>query len=78
MINVLSALYGCKEGGADVTEAVKKLVANGNDDIKITNDTMGGDPCKGTKKYFAIKYRLDDGKDYIKCCKEDETLDLVI
>jgi hypothetical protein len=76
-IKISSALYGCSRGGADVTDAVQNLVNNGNDDVKVTNQNMGGDPAQGHDKFFSVKYMLENGTECIKCCKENETLDLV-
>lgn len=77
MIKVISALYGCSRAGVDVTNTVQKLVDNGNDDIKVTNENMGGDPCQGHDKFFAIRYKLENSEELIRCVKENETIDLV-
>ena len=76
-IIIIGATYGTLIAGLDVTEVVQNIVNTGNDDILVTNDTMGGDPEFGVKKVFGVLYKLPDGSILARGCLEYQTVDLV-
>ena len=76
-ITIIGASYGATNAGADVTAIVQEMVINGNDDILVTNQTMGGDPAPNIKKQFGIVYKLPNGDILARCASEGQTIDLV-
>lgn len=76
-ITIIGATYGSLIAGLDVTEVVQKIVNTGNDDILVTNKTMGGDPEPGVTKVFGVLYKLPDGSILARGCLEYQTVDLV-
>ena len=76
-IKVIAAVYGTMTKGNDVTATVQQMVAQGNDDIPINNDTLGPDPDHGVQKQFGILYTLPNGKRLARAAVEGQTLDLV-
>ena len=75
-IKIIAASYGTSTKGADVTARVKTLTQQGNDIIRITNRTMGGDPVPGVRKQFGVVYEFE-GKQYARCAMEGQVIDLV-
>lgn len=76
-IKIIGASYGATNAGADVTAIVQKMVNNGNDDITVTNQTMGGDPAPNIKKQFGVVYQLPNGTIQARCAIEGQSIDLV-
>jgi hypothetical protein len=52
-------------------------VANGNDDVPVNNQSLGGDPDFGTVKQFGAVYFYEDGTIQSIVGKEGDTLDFV-
>jgi len=75
-IEIIAAAYGTTTKGADVTAKVKALIQQGNDTIKITNATLGGDPVPGVQKQFGVVYSFK-GKQYARCAVEGQTVNLI-
>ena len=81
-LQVQIAVYGTLCGGQDnmrgrnVTAQLQAaLDAPGNNGVvNINNDTMGGDPCHGTTKYFGAVVILDNTPLYF-ACQEGQTVD---
>jgi len=62
VIKITKALYGVPGDAAkqiDVTEKVRKLVADGTLKVKGSNEFAGSDPAHGTKKKLVLEYTLD-------------------
>jgi hypothetical protein len=77
-IHVVAAAYGSKTKGADVTEIVQKRLTDGNDDVIVTNEKLGGDPHPHEKKRFGIVYQLvENGPTLARCATEGETFELI-
>lgn len=78
-ITVLQAIYASANKGVDVTKICQGLVDKGNDDIKVNNTTLGGDPDSGNPKGFQITYTLRSTGNavYAMTAGEGEKLDLV-
>lgn len=76
-IKIIAASYGATKAGADVTAIVQKMVSNGNDDILVTNQSMGGDPAPNIKKQFGVVYQLPNGKIQARGAIEGQSIDLV-
>ncbi|MEO0468273.1 MAG: hypothetical protein AAF206_01535 [Bacteroidota bacterium] len=76
-LNILAAVYGSDNAGADVTERVRELTVTGNDDITISNGNLGGDPVPNVKKRLAVIYQLPTGQVLSRTGEEGTTIDLV-
>lgn len=76
-IRCITAVYGTKKHGNDVTDIVQKRLDAGNDDVLVDNDHLGGDPDVGTVKNFGILYELPGGKKDVRCGKEHDRIELV-
>lgn len=76
-LKIVCAFYGDPNKGADVTNTVQSIVANGNDDVLISNGTLGGDPDFGVKKQFGAVYFDAQGIIRSVVGVEGQTLDLV-
>ena len=81
-LQVKVAIYGTLCGGQDnmhardvTTQLQAALDAPGNGGVvNINNDTMGGDPCRGTTKYFGAVLTLN-GQPLFFACAEGQTVD---
>ena len=49
-LHINRAVYGKEGKGKDVTERLRAMVRDNRLDIKVNNDTMGGDPNEHVKK----------------------------
>ena len=81
-LTVKFAVYGALCGGDDnmhafdaTTQLQAALNSSSNKGIvTINNDSMGGDPCRGTTKHFGAVVDLDGVPLYF-ACKEGQTVD---
>lgn len=81
-LQVKVAIYGALCGGQDQMHALDvtsqlqaALDAPGNNGVvTINNDSMGGDPCRGTTKAFGAVVALN-GVPLFYACLEDQTID---
>ena len=81
-LQVKVAIYGALCGGQDQMRAMDvtaqlqaALDAAGNNGIvSINNDSMGGDPCRGTTKAFGAVVALN-GVPLFYACLEGQTID---
>ena len=76
-ILIQAAVYGTLTKGKDVTSIVQEIVSQGNNDILVNNNVMGGDPDFGVQKRFAVLYASPHGELCARACLEGETIDLV-
>jgi hypothetical protein len=77
VIKVIAAVYGTTNKGKDVTNRMKTRIEDDNqDDVRVTNDEMGGDPDFGGFKRFGIIYKVD-GKRQARAGVEGDTIELV-
>jgi hypothetical protein len=77
-IEVIAAVYGTTNKGKNVTQLMKTRIEKKNhDDVKVTNDEMGGDPDFGGFKRFGILYRVNDGPKQARAGVEGDTIELV-
>ncbi|MBD8657140.1 hypothetical protein IFT68_16105 [Oxalobacteraceae sp. CFBP 13730] len=76
-LKIITAFYGDATRGADVTAQVQAIVANGNDDVSISNQSLGGDPDIGTRKQFGAVYFHENGTIASIVGQEGDTLDFV-
>ena len=57
---VIDAHYGTKERHWDVTGQLYQYVQpNGTINVRVTNESMGGDPAKHEDKYLWVRYWFD-------------------
>ncbi len=75
------AVYGALPGGSDskaqafdVTSLLQQLINGSGGVVKISNDTLGGDPSPGNQKHFAALI-LHAGRSMPFACLEGQTLD---
>ena len=81
-LQVKVAIYGALCGGQDqmhamdvTTQLQAALDSAGNSGIvNINNDSMGGDPCRGTTKAFGAVVALN-GVPLFYACLEGQTID---
>jgi len=69
-----SARYGANDKFLDVTEIIKKKIADGKLEVTVSN-TLKGDPIQGVPKELIISYYYD-GTRYTKTVPEGEMLEL--
>ncbi|AWB66821.1 hypothetical protein C2869_10435 [Saccharobesus litoralis] len=74
-INVLGAVYGCSKGCFDVTAKVSALLDSVGPTRIFADNATFGDPCKGVKKSFSVRYAIGETI-YTRTCKEDESVEL--
>jgi uncharacterized protein (DUF58 family) len=55
-LEINKATYGREGQGKDVTHRVRNQIKNNSIDMKVNNDTMGGDPNQGTEKTLKVDY----------------------
>ena len=65
------AVYGKEGKGNDVTTRVRSLVRNGTLDIRVDNDTMGGDPNEHIKKTLKLDYTYRGVRQHIVVNEKD-------
>lgn len=58
----------------DVTSALQAAIDATQGIVTVNNDSMGGDPSVGIKKYFGANVALD-GADRYFACVEGQTID---
>jgi hypothetical protein len=81
-IRAVVAVYGGLKGGGEnntqaaiVTDALQaQFQQNPNGVVKISNETMGGDPAIGTRKHFGALVDVD-GVTRPFACEENQTID---
>jgi hypothetical protein len=81
-LQVKVAIYGALCGGPDdmhARDVTRQLQAaldspTNNGRVNINNDSMGGDPCRGTTKAFGAVVALD-GVPLFFACLEGQTVD---
>ena len=81
-LKVLVAVYGALCGNEDqmhaqdVTQQLQVALDHSQPAgvVNINNDTMGGDPCRGTTKAFGAVVSLD-GANLFFACQEGQSVD---
>jgi hypothetical protein len=76
-IQVIAAVYGTTSEGNDVTERVQNRLDQGNDDVVVSNEKMGGDPQPFGLKRFGILYRVNGGRKRARAGVEGDRIELV-
>ena len=74
-LRVLRADYGTQNHFSDVTARLNSQVQNGTLNLRITNDTMGGDPADERRKTLTVWY-LYNGRPANVVVNEKDTLTL--
>jgi hypothetical protein len=74
-IRILSASYGAQNRWVDVTRIVSGYVDpnTGGLRMRVSNDTMGGDPIRGPDKVLRVDYEFQ-GRTYHRDVREDSDL----
>lgn len=55
-LRITRAQYGAGNRMADVTDRLNSQIRNGHLDLRVTNDTMGGDPSPHQQKTLTVQY----------------------
>lgn len=63
ILQIISAKYGKNNKFNDVTKLLQSKITDGSISLKVTNDTMGGDPIKGTHKELIVDYLYEGRAD---------------
>lgn len=74
-LQILSADYGAQGRRNTVTDLLRRSVSNDRLSLRITNQTMGGDPYPGPDKELYVKYSWQ-GRTYESYVREGATLNL--
>lgn len=61
-LNIVRATYGAGNRSRDVTERLRSLIRDGRLDIRVDNDSMGGDPAPGSRKTLWLNYSSSRGR----------------
>lgn len=61
------------EGAVDVTEKLKAQVANGRLKLRVSNQSMGGDPAANKPKHLRVEYQYG-GESFTKVVNENQRL----
>lgn len=70
---ILSAQYGFGNRFVDVTRIVRGYVRDGQLRMRVSNDTMGGDPFRGPDKVLRVEYSYNGRRDAVEV-REDSDL----
>jgi nucleoside 2-deoxyribosyltransferase len=74
-ITVESAKYGVGNDWMDVDEVVIQALIDGVSDLRVGNDTLGGDPAPGRRKRLLVKLRVF-GHELQRSVRESDSLSL--
>jgi hypothetical protein len=74
-LQILSASYGARDRFADVRELLQSRVQNDRLDLKVTNDSMGGDPLRDASKTLRINYQWA-GRTYEVVARENQRVSI--
>src|SRR5712692_2702176 len=75
---LLRAEYGAGDTWVDVTARVRSLVRGESLNIRVDNDTLGGDPNPGTAKTLRLRVRDDSGRERMLSYREKDVIGMAI
>jgi hypothetical protein len=75
---LLRAEYGSGGTWVDVTERVRALVNGDSLNMRVDNDTLGGDPTPGARKTLRLRVRDEHGREQLLTYPEKESFSLNI
>jgi hypothetical protein len=58
-LQILRGVYGAYNRSVDVTNRLNSEIRGGQLNLRVTNDTMGGDPAPGRSKTLTVQYRYN-------------------
>jgi hypothetical protein len=58
-LQILRATYGYGNRSFDVTDRLQRQIQNGQLNLRVTNDTMGGDPAEGREKTLTVQHTFN-------------------
>lgn len=61
-LNIVTAYYGTESRKVDVSRAVRAYVRDGRLELKVENDSLGGDPMPGVAKALWVTYSINGGR----------------
>src|SRR4051812_18518894 len=71
-LQINRAQYGTNNQYADVTSRLNSQVQNGQLNIRVNNDTMGGDPARSSAKTLRVNYTYDGRSNEIVLNENDQ------
>ena len=74
-LEITRAVYGAGHHWADVTNRLNSQIRGDQLDLRVTNDSMGGDPAQNQSKALRVDYTLD-GRAHQVVINEGDTLRL--
>jgi hypothetical protein len=74
-LRILRAQYGAGHRYADVTELLNSQIQDDRLSLRVTNETMGGDPAEDIRKQLSVSY-LYNGQQFQVVVEEKEDLNL--
>jgi len=74
-IEIRSGRYGTPGRDADVTAILRQLLSTQGLHLKVENEALGGDPCKGMAKKLVVEY-VHNGTAHRKIVDEHDWLQL--
>lgn len=74
-LNINNAIYGKNGRGMNVTNKLRSMIQNNTLDVKVNNNSMGGDPNVGADKNLKVEYTYQ-GRTMTKLVKEGDRLRL--
>jgi hypothetical protein len=75
---LLRAEYGSGGTWVDVTERVRALVNGDLLNMRVDNDTLGGDPTPGARKTLRLRVRDDSGREQLLTYPEKQSFSLSV
>lgn len=75
---LVRAEYGAGDRWSDVTSRVASLIRGNSLDIRVDNETLGGDPAHDRAKTLRLSVRDDSGREEILSYQEKDTISLSI
>ncbi len=74
-LRILRAQYGAGHRYIDVTERLNSQIQDDRLSLRVTNDTMGGDPAEDKRKQLSVSY-IYNGQQYRATVEEKDSLSL--
>lgn len=64
-LHIVGAQYGADNRTIDVTDRLNSRIQNGQLNLQVMNQTMGGDPAAGKVKKLTVRYTLNGRSDQV-------------
>ncbi len=64
-LQILRAIYGYGSRSFDVTDRLQRQIYNDQINLRVTNETMGGDPAVGEEKTLTVQFSANGRRDQV-------------